>query len=333
MNDRIILPFTDAPTALTYHYIAFSLGIIQGNAQESVAPWMSSRSINCWFSPASDINFSFDEADNWAIKDKILFHQQIDLFRDQYDAIIGGNHVSLLKKMIRLGYYPHGAYNEEFIPGKTAFQNGYHEHDFILFGYDDDIQSFISAGYLSDKKYQRFFIPYECMERAISTLRRDKIYYSFWKYNQEATYQLNSQKITQDLTDYLNSTNSQREHIEGRTWGLSALIDTGKFILDCYEKEKYIDHRCTRAVMEFKKLMHMRIDYLLSSKILADQKYLDCARDAFHLSEVAHLLGVKFRLTKEKNIAYDINEICKKIVVLENSYLPDVLLDVQHSMC
>lgn len=330
MKTQIILPFEYAPECVSYQYIAFPLGIIQGNAKRDFVPWLSGQYINCWFSPTSPCNFAFFDMDNWAIENEILFHQQINLSRDQFDSIIGCGLISMFKKMIDLGYYPSGIYNEEFIPGKRSFHNHYSAHDFILLGYNDNTQTFISAGYLANKKYQQFSIPYGCMSQAVTTLCNDKIVFDFWKYNPNATYTLNCHKMALGLKDYLNSSNSQPLYVQDATWGLQALIDTGKFIIDYCEKENYIDHRCTRAVMEFKKLMHMRIHYLLSCDILEDWKYLDCAYDALRLSEVSHLLGVKFRLKKEKRIAYTINDIYHRVVSLENTYLPSVLSDIQH---
>ena len=81
-----------------------------------------------------------------------------------------------------------------------------------------------------------FFLPYERMEHVISTLRGDKLYYNFWKYNLEAIYQLNCPQITLDLSDYLQSTISWIPYIQGSTWGLRALVDTGKFIVNRCEE-------------------------------------------------------------------------------------------------
>lgn len=332
MKKSVLLPFEYAPEAVTYHSIAFPMGIVQGNARQSVIPWLSSRYINCWFSSDLPCQFTFFDADNWGIEDKTLFHRQINLHHEQFHTLIGGSQTSLLKKMIQLGYYPYGIYNEEFIPGKEYFKKCYHAHDFLLCGYDDGMNSFISAGYLSNEMFQQFLIPYECMERAVTTLRRSYVSYDFWKYNHEATYQFNRSKIIQQLDDYLNSTNSQPVFMPGCTWGLRALMDAGRFIEDWHKKENNIEHRCTRSVLEHKKLMHMRIDYLLSSSIVNDRRYLACAQEALLLSKAGHLLGVKFRFTKDDSIPYRINNIYQKIVTLEKSYLPAVLSSIRHSI-
>ena len=38
MKKKVILPFEDHPYSLTYHYIAFPMGIIQGNAKKDITP-------------------------------------------------------------------------------------------------------------------------------------------------------------------------------------------------------------------------------------------------------------------------------------------------------
>ena len=326
---KILLPFEYAPELVTYQNVAFPLGIIQGNAKKSITPWLSSRYINCWFSPTASCNFSLYEENNWAVEEKILFQQHGSLIQNECDTIIVDSYVALFKDMIRKGYYPHGVYNEEFIPGKKAFEKRYFAHDFILCGYDDNTSCFISAGYLSNNKYQQFCIPYECMERAMITLRKDKEFYDFFRYNQEAIYEIDCDKITRDLSDYLHSIQSQPTHIQECIWGMDALIETGQFIVDLYKNENRVEHRCTCAAKEHKKLMVMRINYLLSCKFLNDQTYLDRAKDVLRLAEIAHLLGVKLFFTKEESIVHHINDIYKKIVELEKTYLPNVLLEVQ----
>ena len=49
MKKKVLLPFEDKPYSQMYHGCAFSMGIIQGNAQKDLTPWLSSKYINCWY--------------------------------------------------------------------------------------------------------------------------------------------------------------------------------------------------------------------------------------------------------------------------------------------
>ena len=262
MRKKVLLPFDDSPFSLMYHGSAFPLGIIQGNATGDLTPWLSSKYVNCWFASTFVNKFAYYVTDHWAKEDMILFQQRIDLYPEEFRAIYKGDIIFLFKKMLELGYYPHGTYNEEYIPGKRWFHKEYYSHDFILIGYNEIDKHFISVGYLEDKKFQRYIIPYDCMKLAISTHRNPKISYNFWKYNVDAKYDFNYERLIIELSDYLQSTTSLKIFKQNRKWGVNAIRELGEYIVTACENENYIDHRYTRGVMEQKYFMNIRIDYL-----------------------------------------------------------------------
>jgi len=114
------------------------------------------------------------------------------------------------RKMLNMGYYVSGNYNEEFIPGKRSYHKEYYPHDFIIIGYDDISQEFISASYLQDGIFQKHRISYEDMRRAFTTLKGEKKGMNFWKYNPDAKFELNLDQIISELSDYLHSTTSMK---------------------------------------------------------------------------------------------------------------------------
>lgn len=65
MAKLIILPFEDKPIALMYQTCAFCMGIIQGNAKTDITPWLSSKFINCRFSPLAKNKFIYYVFDRW----------------------------------------------------------------------------------------------------------------------------------------------------------------------------------------------------------------------------------------------------------------------------
>ncbi len=171
----------------------------------------------------------------------------MDLYPELYNALYSRDLLFQFRKMLNLGYYPHGNYNEEFIPGKEPFQKRYYSHDFILIGYDDRKQVFISVGYLLDQKFHRYSIAYEDMKKAVYSIRGPKIAYNFWKYNQEAKYELNISKLVTELSDYIQSTTSQKKKFNNVCLGMQAIHELGSYIVKTCSKENYIDLRYTRA--------------------------------------------------------------------------------------
>ena len=331
MKKKLILPFEDHPYSLMYHFHAFPMGIIQGTAQEDITPWLCCKYINCTFDKdLKTVNrFTIGTSDIWAVNDKILLKQRVDikstLYYDLYDDV-----VIMMRKMIAMGCYPHGMYNEEYIPGKWAYQTEYFLHDFILIGYNDISQEFTSTGYLRNRKFQRYTIPYKNMEQAIKTVISTKIGLNFWRYNPEAKFELNLDRLISELSDYLQSTTSMKIFSDNKHWGMEAIQQLSNLFKQCGEEVISVDNRYTRGLMEHKFYMQMRIEYLLKKRFLADASYFDKASEVYKLAERVHLLCLKYNMTRNFKIISHVCELMNDMLLIEKSYLPDVLTELQN---
>ena len=326
---KTLLPFEYEPYAKMYNEHGFVFGMIQGNADQDITPWFCGKFINCWFDPTSPNKFEYNVFDTSATEDKILINQFMYLYPEQIKLLFGGDILTLFRDMLDMGLYPRGRYNEEHIPGKWAYGNAYFNHDFILVGYDDEAKCFISAGYLSDGKFQKYLIPYENMDAAIKTNKPPNSYFGFWKYNQNAVYKLNIPRIIDQLDDYIKSTTKMSVYLENKTWGLQAISDLRKHFEKCGEKKRYLDVRYTRGIMEHKFFMEMRIEYLLNHGYLVDNFLLNSAKEVNKMAQLIHFLAIKYNITGEISIANRICETLNKMIDIERKYLPSVLSQLQ----
>lgn len=64
------------------------------------------------------------------------------------------NFVQWAKKLIDVGWYIMGYYNEYYIPETASYQYRYFRHTMLIYGYDDEVQMFYAMGYTSDRKYR-----------------------------------------------------------------------------------------------------------------------------------------------------------------------------------
>lgn len=326
---KVLLPFEYHPYSLIYQENAFLLGIIQGNATEDITPWLCGKYINCCFDPILPNIFEYNVLDGCCTEDNILIDQRMCLYPEQSEFLLGMNILDIFKSMLDMGFYPHGNYNEEYIPGKWSYGEGYYVHDFVLVGYDDSLKSFISAGYLSDGKFQKYLIPYKNMDRAIATSQIPKLNYRFWKYNPNATYELNMQRIIQQLDDYIRSTTTMKVYTDDKTWGMQALLELSKHFESCSAQKKPLDIRYTRGIMEYKFFMKMTIEYLLKKGYLSDTEVLDHAERVSKMSQLVHMLGLKYNMTGKESIVHNICDTVKKIIETEMEYLPSVLMSLR----
>ncbi len=321
MNKKVLLPFEIDPLSVMYHYIAFPLGVIQGNAKCDITPWLCHMFVNCIFNPFANNKFSISFSDNWGIDDKIVFHQQMCLFNDTYN-IIGIDIIQLIKKMLANRCYVGGNYNEEYVPGKKAYGLEYFPHDFLLNGFDNEKKVFYSVSYLS-KKFVNHEIPYSNMLQALTSMANKRPILNFYQYNTETKINLNIEKTLRALQDYLSSSNSLHQYTKGFFYGLEAIDKLGEYYVS-YTKQKNFDHRYTKGLMEQKNIMHKRIKYLCSKKYITDKEYISKSKTVSEYSTIIHNLGIRYKLLGDCKILQEIKVIIQKMKEIELSYLVSV---------
>ena len=329
MKKKVILPFEDHPYSLMYQGGAFPAGIIQANAKEDITPWLSSRYINCWFDPKVANKFSYYLSENWPAAEGILLQQRINLFPGLLEKLFHEELFDLSKRMMDQGWYPHGNFNEEYIPGKAAYQKRRYGHDFMLIGYDDFEEVYFSVGYLGDGHFQKFPIPYENMKQSIQTLKHAKPVFNFWKLNPNAQFSFNLDKIILELSEYLDSTTSNEMYKYDRTWGIESLRVLGNHMLPLCKNQERIDLRYPRGLMEYKEYMKIRIEYLLQRGYLSKQNYLKNAEQVFQLAKNIHMLSIKYMLTGNVALGDRIYALIEQIIAKELEYLPNVLAELK----
>lgn len=324
MKRIIILPFDDYPIPSMYHNVAFPMGIIQGNAKGDITPWLCGKFLNCYFNANTENQFNLSYAYSYFGEDKILFGEEISLIRAFY-GILGFDILSLFRRMLSTGHYIQGNYNEEYIPGKWAYQNAYYYHDFLLIGYDDTKEVFLSVGYLKDHKFHRYEIQYSDMLQAVLTVKSEKLWFKFWSYNPDARFVFDLSRVSSELSDYLNSTTSLCVYKGSSIYGLSAIAALADLFEKQAEQRMRIDFRYSRGLMEHKYLMHKRIVYMTEQDFGIPTKNADLAEQVYLLSERVHLLGLKYMMTGRAEIIRSIQTLILKMNEMELSYLPDVL--------
>lgn len=329
MKKKLILPFEDHPYSLMYHSLAFPMGIIQGNAKEDITPWLCGRYVNCMFTPnQKDNKFHISLSDNWATADKVLSQQSISLFSHMYHEF----HMEILWlfcRMLENGHYVHGGYNEEYIPHKWAYGKQYYHHDFLLIGFNNAKKVFYSVGYLDNRKFHRYEIPYENMMNSILTLDHGKPAFNFWSFRENANLTLNLPKITIELEDYLNSKTSQKLYSADKTFGFRAIERLQVYFQKQAEQGYGLDHRYTRGLMEHKYFMKLRMEYLNQQGILNRNTDMQYASDVYRISQKVHLLGLKYTMTRNQKTLFSLIDLIGQMNKQEREYLPTVLDDLK----
>jgi len=318
------LSFELNPVTQYYHSVAFPMGIIQGNAEVDITPWLCNRHVNCMFLWQPNIrSFDTNIVDPWCKKANILKEQQISLYKGTY-KILDINFIVLFKKILCARYYVTGFYNEKYIPVKGTYQKKDNVHDFILYGYDDDKKVFFSAGYYNGR-YSPFEIPYENMNMSLSDMPVDVIKLKFLEYNNNCKFLLNLPQLVTELDAYINSTNSRTIASNDRTFGLKAMERLKEYFISYFKENGVIDSRYTRAYMEHKYFMYLRLKYLSDNGFAEIKHTANRYTGIYNNAVQIHNLGTKLSFTGDVKIMDRIVSKMDEIAEFEAHNLPSVV--------
>lgn len=297
-----ILPFDPNTTVHSYHITAFYLGVLKANN-------ISIDGILCnHFSTLSYWKGNVDYIENTYAKYRAFELQNIENIEIN---------CSNLKKILNSGYYAVIVLNQKFIKGSHFYNFKDDYHDFLLYGYDDEKQQFLFAGYVGSV-FSKFEVDYDKLvtyvEKALDNFRgyiemRNHIFKINSNYKEE--------KINIDLIQHNLKFNLK---ITGTLARLRLLLIN--HIISCLVIKKYdiLDVITYRIVFEHYLVM-MRIfnTLLLSEEDL--KKYCDLYKNM----ESLPYLVVKEQLKHSKSNLYKIFSILYKMIKIETKCTRKIL--------
>ncbi len=322
------LPYDGNPLLKAYQYMAYPLGIIQANIKDDLMAVLCDRYINCHFEPDHPtIMFDIALYDRWFKNRKILLTETDDLTNTVTTQ--EADFVRLIRERLSNGWYVNGICNEEFIPGKNAFGRYYYRHDFLVYGYDDETNTFHAAGYLKDGFFHLYEIPYQQMQKAIATLDEEAVVFQYYRFNHELHLTPDFPDTLRQLKRYVDSVG---ENTGNSCWGITAVRKLGKLFTTCAAEKVRIDNRYTECLVEHKLLMRRRLEYLYDNGLPIPLDVISSAVDNQRTAETTHLLGIKYNKTMKLSIPETMRKNLEKMCVVEESTMPEVIRQLENEM-
>ena len=174
-------------------------------------------------------------------------------------------------------------------------------------------------------------IPYTSMRDSLKTLADGKPLLLFYRFNSEADFSFDTLKTYTFLKDYLSSSNSLPQYTKGAVYGLEALDALREHYASLHQKNSF-DHRYSKGLMEHKRIMQMRINYLYQNLHVSNSHCVACAKEAYELSCVLHNMGIRFKMLGDDHILKEINVIMQRMKSIELSYLPSVKNELERRL-
>ena len=327
------LSFDFNPVVTTYHHLTHPLGIVGGNLPDKSVwfPWLCNKYINCCYTVGPQKRFWLYTVDPFFIHEGIIESLEFKMRPEKYQSFLNLNiniFTEQIKNILLSGSYIHGMHNERYVGATSSYGKRDFSHDYLLFGFSDELGGFYAAGYAANGRYQEYEIPYHEYYNSIFQVACEPLLFRVLRFNQKKpSYNPNYSVIIRDINHYLNSTayNSNKEVEE--IYGLSAWDKLSEYI----SQTDKIDIRFTKIFMEHHKLMNLRLKYFAEQGIIDTQTFKSYL-PVKECSEIVYLSSIKYNITRRENIKNDIVLRIRKVIESDKEILPKVVQQIEKNV-
>ncbi|MBT2284105.1 hypothetical protein J7E78_11190 [Paenibacillus polymyxa] len=250
------------------------------------------------------------------------------------------NFTEFIQKSLMQGKYIYTHLDEFYIPDTPSYGKNTSPHANLIYGFNDRDRTFNIGGYNENLKYTFKKISYSQLEESSKSIvhivqnQSPEIWHDFYKfiymikYRELTHYTLDVQWMIDQLKDYLSSSNSS-----GRFRGFLNKSDDfyglevyDKLIAYYKDKPNNSDLKPPHLIWEHKKLMLMRIEYLVSNQIIAkDQALTKVYAELIQLSKTAQNILIKYRILEDEQLLNKVINIYEEIRAKEETSLQKLL--------
>lgn len=207
--------------------------------------------------------------------------------------------------------------NEFYVPNRISYKIQNFDHQNLIYGYDDDSQTFLVSGYASSKQYEQSVMSYVDFKESIKNVSDFNFASGCYKPKGNIPGFDQGMLLT-ELRDYYNSS-SQNPNVN---YGLKFYDSLCTYLEDDGNE---IDLRCVYLLNEHKKLMCLKIKYLLEMHLLSEPQFLREYEGVYELTSKIHNLSLKRNITGNLSLTYKIVENIKYVIQKEKAVLPDLI--------
>lgn len=314
MKQFVKLPFSDSPIFTIYNNYGFITGIIQGNSNNSFEPWAYGRFINCAFNPGFGFRV-FGTPDMLdTTKGLVCKVKSIQFPRTQW--------MEYWKSLLGDGIYINANIDEQYIPGKWAYNVKKYYHDSLVIGYNDEKATFTLFTRLADQNMHIIDVSYSDMLR--SYIQKGSWFLLYKSIPNEVG--LDVPLIRQELSHYFYSSQSAN-FVRGTKYGIKALGYLCEYLVRQHKHNEKMDYRLTRGLTEQKILMFNMCKYLDAHGYSLPEDVLTLSKEAADAAQKIHLLVLKSYANIKSN--HILGERVKKqfdtLLDCEEKYIPMLL--------
>lgn len=307
---RCILPFVLDVPSITFQNKAFPLGAIKANIRDFDV-WMCNKLVNCVFESNKNACNLYDK-DLWGFSEGLTLSQSFHIIPEIFQCP-SFDIVSISKEMIDHGYYVTGLCNELCVKGKASYKKYDYVHDYLIYGYDDDVHAFKAAGYMTNHRYEFYDLDYSDYYDSLKTFCFDRLSIHFHRININYQPKIDINKIKNNLIDYLFSKRDGKTENTENKYGIVIWDELKNQILNSHEK--ILDTRSFKVLAEHKMIMNKRLLLLAEKGILPIDLGVEYGK-VVENAKLVYSLSIKYNVTNNvdllSNMAYRIEKLCEQ---------------------
>ncbi len=227
---------------------------------------------------------------------------------------------SIFKALLDDDFYVYCTNVDEYYMAGTRPYNEYHfPHDVLIYGYDEEKQLYYIATYDNTGHYNKLEVSMDCFDKAwyskYNRNYREDVSEGFlqgFKIEEAKDYVEDLNQIINDLKIYIDSKDVENEN-KPAAYGMKVYKHISDYISRGIVREiVFKDCRMLKLVSEHKALMLKRFEFLQNNQIISEQMVNDY-KNIYTLSENTRMLQLKYIVTKNDNILFEIRDNVSRI--------------------
>lgn len=257
------------------NFLALEYSVYQAYSKD-LTPVLCNYYTNIVSGQDKRVQFSHLHEDKWLVKAKIMHQHHMTWHREMFESK-PDELIEMIQKLIANGYYLTGNYNAFYIKAKPAYQCYETNTVYLIYGYSQKTKVFYAIGKTSDCTFAPYEIEYDEYIQAVFNREDGLFNLNFLKFNDDCAVKADIKKVYNGVYDYLYSKRKEDGPIpEGEAknyrYGLNCYRDFLKSLTNQHEYRRYIEPVSYAVLLEHHVLMQKRIDYLISTNIVNDEK-------------------------------------------------------------
>ena len=282
------LPFRLDPPIVAYQYHAFPFGILF--LEPSYRHDFFSRYGNIYYD-REDVHRLDVARETWYTE--MAYFERNRIGYQSKEMLCSQAHLTALARhMLAAGYYVNSLFNARYQPNRHSYLAYSHTHDIFLYGFDEERDIFIGAGYDKNGRYGEYEISSTDFYQGLLTLETDN-WLHFLKVREGYPFVFDGDRLRRELGDFLRSAGSYDCARSGAPFGLAVYEALEE---DIRSGLSDIPLGCFRLLWEHKKCMGLRLAYLREEGYVADS-----ALDAAY-AQVIDDFAILFRLAVKNSV-------------------------------